>query len=116
LTSAIRGWRQVPTGFRPDLSKTLGSLLEKLDQAKLNGNSLSTSDVTLPESITRGRRVFGFALHVPFTGMENLLERIKLTNIHRNRSPVEYAVAARVFAYHGGVLSVWIFVLAILEK
>lgn len=117
LTSAIRGWRQVPTGFRPDLSRTLGgSLLEKLEQAKLNGHSLSTSDMTLPESITRGRRVFGFALHVPFTGMENLLERIKLTNIHRTRSPVEYAVASKVFAYHGGVLSVWIIVLSILEK
>lgn len=116
LTSAIRGWRHVPTGFRPDLSKTLGSLLEKLEEAKLNnGNSLSTSDMALPESITRGRRVFGFALHVPFTGMENLLERIKATNIHRNRSPrVEYAVAARVFAYHGGVLCVRMLVLSIL--
>ena len=118
LTSAIRGWRQVPTGFRPDLSKMLSSLLEKLEEAKLNnGHSLSTSGMTLPESITRGRRVFGFALHVPFTGMENLLERIKATDIHRNRSPrVEYAVAARVFAYHGGVLCVWIFVLSTLEK
>lgn len=116
VTGAIRGWRQVPTGFRPDLSKTLGSLLEKMEEAKLNnGNSLSTSGISLPESITRGRRVFGFALHVPFTGMENLLERIKATDIHRNRIPrVEYAVAARVFAYHGGVLCVWMFVLSIL--
>jgi hypothetical protein len=116
ITNSIRGWRQVPTGFRPDHSRTLGSLLEKMEQTKVYGNSLSTSDMTLPESITRGRRVFGFALHVPFTGMENLMERIKATGIHRNRSPcVEYAVAAKVFAYPGGVLSVWMFVLSTQE-
>lgn len=117
VQNAIRGWRQVPTSFRPDISVKIGGMIDKLEQAKLNGNSSSNSEMALPESITRARAVFGFALHVPFTGVESLIERVKATEIHRNRNPrVEYTVAVRAFMYPGGVISLWVFVCSIVES
>lgn len=117
VQNSIRGWRQVPTSFRTDISAKIGGILDKLEQEKLNGNSSSYSEVVLPESITRARTVFGFALHPPFTGVESLIERIKTTDIHRNRNPcAEYAVAARAFAYPGGVISLWVFVCTLVES
>jgi hypothetical protein len=117
VQNAIRGWRQVPTSFRPDISAKIGGITDRLEQAKLNGNPSFISAMALPESITKARTVFGFALHVPFTGLESLIERVKATEIHRNRSPrVEYAVASRAFAYPGGVVSLWVFVCSIVES
>jgi len=117
VQNAIRGWRQVPTSFRPDISVKIGGMIDKLEQTKLNGTSSSSSEMALPESITRARAVFGFALHVPFTGVESLIERVKATEIHRNRNPrVEFTVAARAFAYPGGVISLWVFVCSIVES
>ncbi len=117
VQNSIRGWRQVPTSFRPDVSAKIGAILDKLEQEKLSGNTSSYSEVVLPESITRARSVFGFALHAPFTGVESLIEKIKTTDIHRNRNPcAEYAVAARAFAYPGGVISLWVFVCTLVES
>jgi hypothetical protein len=111
ITNAIRGWRMVPTGFRTDLSAKIGGIIDKLEQAKLNGKSPPTSELTLPESITKGQRVFGFALHAPFTGVESVVARVKATDIHRNRNPrVEFVVVARAYAYPCGVTSLRVFV------
>ncbi len=117
VQNAIRGWRQVPTSFRPDISTKIGGMIDKLEQAKLNGNSSSNSEMALPASMTRARTAFGFALHVPFTGVESMIERVKATEIHRNRNPsVEYAVAARAFLYPGRVISLWVFVCSVVES
>lgn len=108
IQSSIRGWRYTATCFRTDINAKMASKLEQLEHAILNGIPMSNVESTLNEGMMK-TRMTGFILHEPFISVQEILDRVKATEIHRNRNPrVEYAVAARVFAYPGGVISVWV--------
>lgn len=111
IKSAVRGWRRSATSFRSDVGNRVTLILEKLEQARVEGQQIEHVDSVLPETVTKTRKVFGFPLHFPFTNVQNVLDAIEATEIHRNRNPrVEFALGVRVFPYPGGLLSVWVFV------
>ena len=117
LQNAIRSARRVATCFRTDLGAKIGHALEKLEQAKVSGQSTTAPDI-LPESITSTRTVFGFTLHEPFVSIQDVLARAEDTEIYRNNmNPrVEFAIVARAFVYPGGLVSLWVFVCSLTPK
>ena len=120
LQNAIRSARRVATSFRSDVSTIIGHTIEKLEDMKMSGQQISssmTTDIVLPESITNTRTVFGFTLHVPFTSIQDVLDRIEATEIHCNMNPrIEFGIAVRCFACPGGVISLWVFVCSLTPK
>jgi coiled-coil and C2 domain-containing protein 2A len=110
IQRSIREWRHISTCFRPDISSRIASKLEQLETAKMNGRLASNPQMTFSEGVTQPRgTLFGFVLHEPFTSVQDILDRVKVTEIHRNGNPrVEYAVAARAFGYPGGIISMWV--------
>jgi len=112
IKNSFREWRRVPCSFRGDVSSRLRFLLEELEEAKLNGRRGETRDlIAYLASVTRGRRIFGFPLHVIYTNTEDVIERIRQTDIHRSKVPgIEFALAVRIFPYESNVLSVWVFI------
>ena len=114
IKSSMRSWRRTTTSFRTDLVSKLSSVLARLEECKMTGKE---ADTALLDGISKNRNVFGFPLHFPFTNVEDVLDRIKATEIHQNRNPnVEFSIAVRVFAYPGGVMSVWVFVASLVPK
>ncbi len=110
IKDSMRGWRRGATSFRSDVGVKLTMMVEKLEQARLEGWPTSPVDCNLPENITKMRTVFGFSLHFPFTNIGEILSRIESTEIHRNKNPqVEFGLGVRVFAYPSGLHSVWVF-------
>lgn len=117
IQNAIRGWRRRTTSFRSDVGTKIAYTTEKLEHARMSGRQISKADITLSESITKTREVFGFTLHMPFTSIKNLLARVEATEIYRNNNPrVEFAVAVSAFPYPGGVISLWVYVCSLVPK
>jgi len=118
LQNAIRSARRVATSFRSDVGTIIGRTIEKLEDLKMSGQQSSmTTDIELPGSITNTRTVFGFTLQVPFTSIQDVLDRIEATEIHCNMNPrIEFGIAVRCFAYPGGVISLWVFVCSLTPK
>ena len=116
IQSSIRGWRNTATCYRTDINAKIASKLEQLELAKQNSLPTSNVEMTLNEGMTK-TRMTGFILHEPFTSVQDILDIIKVTEIHRNKNPrVEYAVAARAFAYPGGFISLWVCVCSVNES
>lgn len=116
IQSSIRGWRHTATCFRPDISAKIALKLEQLENAKLNGLPTSNVEMSLNERMMQSRMT-GFILHEPFNSVQDILDTIKASEIHRNRNPhVEYVVSVRAFAYPGGVSSVWVCVCLVKES
>lgn len=116
IQSSIRGWRNTATCYRTDINAKIASKLEQLELAKQNSLPTSNVEMTLNEGMTK-TRMTGFILHEPFTSVQDIVDRIKVTEIYRNKNPrVEYVVAARAFAYPGGFLSLWVCVCSVNES
>jgi hypothetical protein len=116
IKSAMREWRRTTTSFRTDIVSKLVSILEVNEQAKVSGKEQSCPPL---EVNSKTRSVFGFALHfnTPLTSTDDIMEKIKSTEIHNNRNPnVEFSIAVRVFAYPGGVMSIWIYICSSVPK
>lgn len=117
IKDSMRGWRRCATSFRSDVGVQLTLIVEKLEQARLEGRPTSSVESCLPESITKMRTAFGFSLHIPFTNVGEILSRIESTEIHRNKNPqVEFGIGVRVFAYPSGLLSVWVFLCSLVPS
>eukprot|EP00804_Cyclotella_cryptica_P009333 CCRYP_008997-RA/>CCRYP_008997-RA protein AED:0.07 eAED:-0.02 QI:0/0.66/0.25/1/1/1/4/0/1354 len=91
IKTAIRRWRRSTTSFRTDIVAKLSSILDKLEDSKMSGKQQDTSGL---DDLSKTRNVFGFPLHFAFTNIQDVLNQIKTTEIHRNRNPnVEFSVA-----------------------
>ena len=111
IKSAMREWRRTTTTFRHD--NKLTSILERKEQAKLSGKDIKSMSLDASSQ----SRAFGFALNFSFTCIGDIVEQIKLTEIHNNRNPnVEFSLSVRVFPYAGGVMSVWVYIGMVEEK
>ncbi|KAL7549348.1 hypothetical protein ACHAWF_012621 [Thalassiosira exigua] len=116
IQNAVRMWRRSATAFRSDVASKLAPIIEKLEQAKLEGLSVR-HDIILPESIMKTRAVFGFTLHAREGREKDVLDWVEATEIHRNRHPrAEFAVVVRAFPYPGGVNSLWVFICCLVPK
>lgn len=102
------------TSFRTDLVPKLVSILEKEEKCKLNARDQAA--VSMDMSSTT-KDIFGLSLHFAYTNIEDVLVAVKATELHANRNPnVEFSIAVRVFAYPGGIMSVWVFICSITPK
>ncbi|KAG6584931.1 Coiled-coil and C2 domain-containing protein 2A [Phytophthora cinnamomi] len=64
--------------------------------------------------LQRSKEVCGLPLHVSFTDIPRVLEIVENTNIHYNERPgVEFALAVYVCGYPNCVLSVWVYLAAL---
>lgn len=116
IQNAIRGWRRTATTFRSDVSAKLAQTLDKLEQSKIKPHS-QPNPFTVPETMATNRSVFGFTLHFGVESIDEILSRIKSSEIHLNRNPqVEFAIGVRVIPYPGGILSTWVFVGSLVPK
>ena len=112
IKTSIRGWRRQPSSFNNDVGNRLRQFLDDLEDNKRNGTPQKRSEEYLVSMnrILRGKNVFGFPLHFGFSNVEEILNRIEMTEIHQSKHPdVEFAVAVKIFPYECGLLSVWVF-------
>ncbi|XP_026531661.1 coiled-coil and C2 domain-containing protein 2A [Notechis scutatus] len=59
-------------------------------------------------------RVSGFPIHLPFSDVASIVEAVYSTGVHKTEIPnTEFALAAYVHAYPKHILSVWIYVAAL---
>lgn len=62
-------------------------------------------------------RMSGAPLHMPYVNISHIVDHVKSVGIHLNTDPkVEFALSVYVHAYPQYVLSVWVFVMALLPK
>ena len=116
IQNAIRGWRRTATTFRSDVSAKLAQTLDKLEQSKIKPHS-QPNPITVPETMATNRSVFGYTLHFGVESIDEILSRIKSSEIHLNRNPrVEFVVSLKAFPYPGGILSTWVFVGSLVPK
>ncbi|KAH8305950.1 hypothetical protein KR018_005944 [Drosophila ironensis] len=58
-------------------------------------------------------RLYGFTLNFPYTNLASISERIRTTCIHyNNHTDVEFCVAVHLHSHSNDVLSVWLFLMA----
>ena len=109
LEYAIRNSRRIATTFRGDVATIICRSLKQLELAKLRGHH--NPEISLPESISNTRNIFGYTLNEPFVSIQDVLARVETTEIHRNtlNPRVEFVVAVKAFAYPG-IVSLWVFV------
>lgn len=112
LKSAIRSWRRTTTCFNGDVSNRLDSVLEHLEKEKLNGiTTVSQKYEAALQAATKGRKIFGVDLHLPFTSVTDIIFSVESTCIHTCHHPdVEFALGVKIFVYCCQVLSVRVFV------
>jgi coiled-coil and C2 domain-containing protein 2A len=118
LKRDIRRWRRGPTGFKQDAGSRLRALLESMEHAKNGEQTLShVEHLNRLEQATRGRDLYGLPQNFAFTDVNEIVSKIKATEVHSCKHPdVEFALAVRVFPYHSNVLSVWVYFAALTPK
>ncbi|CAM9139827.1 unnamed protein product, partial [Phaeothamnion confervicola] len=69
------------------------------------------------EPTMRSRDLVGFPLHFGFTDVDAAVNRVRATGVHECRHPeVQFALAVQAFPYASNVLSVWVYVAAIMPR
>ena len=62
------------------------------------------------------KRVWGFPLNTTFTSLENLWKMIQTTKMHAvPRQDVEFGLAVYIEAYPANIMSVWVYLAAIID-
>ncbi len=105
--------------FELIVSQKMRSILENLE--KMKRHSEADEQATFIDDFIhdlhpsfRGKNVYGCPLHFKFTAIQDILEGVKLTGIHRSRlQDPTFGLAVRVFPYASGIFSVWVFALVV---
>lgn len=118
IKTMIRGSRRIPTSFNYELSKRLRNILENLEEKRLSGANISHSrDQTLHDITTKGMNINGVSSHYPFTNINHVIEKARMTDVHKNMHPnIEFAIAVKVFPYVCNVFSVRLYICALSQN
>ncbi|KAL3674077.1 hypothetical protein V7S43_000027 [Phytophthora oleae] len=129
LKLAVRRWRSshFATNFNAAAGLQLRDHLIVLER-EANGQSIQDTRATAEDSeqasprspkrlkqrLKRSREIYGLPLQVSFTDIPRVLEIVENTNIHYNERPgVEFALAVYVCGHPNCVLSVWVYLAAL---
>jgi coiled-coil and C2 domain-containing protein 2A len=102
---------------RPCIQK-FRMILKKLEQAACE-NDIIPDDTGMDElnKITATYDMSGYPINMPYIDNHTVIERVRATGIHLNAtSGVEFALCVHVQPYSNNVLSVWIYVAALIAK
>ncbi len=134
IKNAIRRWRsrryKSATTFHPDASSVIHDILPMLEDYKLLGHRAqsSTTDALSVQiiqdtindklkSVLRTRTLTGCPIHVPYSDVDAILNKIKSMCIHEtNDSDAQFVMAVRVFPLVNNLVSVWIYVGTVISK
>ncbi|KAA0165551.1 hypothetical protein FNF31_01896 [Cafeteria roenbergensis] len=138
LRTRVRLWRRpfaTRTAFRPELTERLRSLLGGLEQRSAavgatlgvaeawdsagsgGGIDLAVAHIHRLARAVTGHEVVGCPVHMPFKDMQSVLQAVRHTAVHEVEDPrASFAVACLTTPYPGQVLSVWVYVLALIPQ
>ena len=99
----------------PNIEATKGGLSMNTE---VNGGSfLASEHLNELQRIMTSHKICGFPLHFAFSDIDQLSEAVLATGVHLNREPgVEFALAVHVEPYPASVMSVWIYVAALVRR
>lgn len=109
----LRGHR--PTDLNRSLGNKLKELLKRFELDACGGAQLTQAehDAQL-KSVQDTYHLVGFPLHVAFTDIKPLLEKVRLTNLWQQDSPkIQFAITAYVHPYPNNVVSAWVYIAAL---
>ncbi|XP_072413129.1 coiled-coil and C2 domain-containing protein 2A-like [Chiloscyllium punctatum] len=110
LKNKIMEWRaHHPTRWNRYCTGVFQNFLPLLEQNL--GRSVSEEQSTGLESLLKEFKVSGFPMHMRYSNLQAIFDKVYSTGIHNIEIPnVEFAVAVYVYPYPNNVLSVWVYV------
>ena len=106
----LRGHR--PTDWNRSLGNQFKKLLKRFELDASGGSELTQAehDAQL-ERVQATWHLVGFPIHVAYTDMKPLLEKLRHTNLWQQDAPkIQFALSAYVHAYPNNVVSVWVYI------
>ena len=120
LRSDLKEWRSkhYQTYLNTTVSRDLQKTLESLEGYKMGRDGYSEYDhLDALKKWTATYDFSGFPLNFTFTDVKAISYAIKDTNIHMNEDPdVKFAITVKCFGYSNGIISVWVYVAALVRR
>ena len=116
----LKEWRSksYQTYLNQSVARDLQKTLESLESLK-RGAAGYNEDVHLDmlKKWTNSYDMNGYPLNFTFTDVKSISYAVKDTGIHLNEDPnVKFAITVKCFGYPCGVVSVWVYVAALVRK
>ncbi|XP_071499381.1 coiled-coil and C2 domain-containing protein 2A-like [Diadema antillarum] len=114
LRNCVMDWRpRHITRWNRHVIHTFRDILKKLE----NAPDLLASDNPTLKSITDSYNMCGFPLHMSYTEIKTIVDKVQSTGVHKNESnDVEFALAVHIHPYPNHVLSVWIYLASVTKR
>ncbi|XP_041483934.1 coiled-coil and C2 domain-containing protein 2A-like isoform X2 [Lytechinus variegatus] len=114
LRSCIMEWRpRHITRWNRHVIHTFRDILKKLEYTP---NLLDNENPNL-KSILESYNLCGFPLHMSYTDIKSIVDKVRSTGVHKNESnDVEYALAVHIHPYPNHILSVWIYLASVTRR
>uniref|UniRef100_W5MK02 C2 domain-containing protein n=1 Tax=Lepisosteus oculatus TaxID=7918 RepID=W5MK02_LEPOC len=115
LKKCIMDWRvQHRTRWNHQCIALLQEFLTKLEH--YSGASIIEEESRKIYRKMKEYKVTGFPLHIPYVDMETVIETVYSTRIHSTEIPeTEFALAVYINPYPNNILSLWIFLAALVK-
>ncbi|XP_071836357.1 coiled-coil and C2 domain-containing protein 2A-like [Apostichopus japonicus] len=114
LRDCVMDWRtRHITRWNRYCTQIFRQILKKLEHNESTGHDYSNDLQQVLESYS----LCGFPLHMPYTDMKSVIERVRSTGVHLTESPdTEFALAVHIHPYPCNVLSVWVYIASLTRK
>ncbi|XP_071964631.1 coiled-coil and C2 domain-containing protein 2A-like isoform X2 [Antedon mediterranea] len=114
LRDSIMNWRpRHITRWNRYCTQVFRKILTSLEFNK----SRVTENKTEAADILSSYNLCGFPLHMSYTDMKTVIEKVKSTGIHENESAnIEFALAVYIHPYPNNILSLWIYMASLSRK
>ncbi|XP_066919925.1 coiled-coil and C2 domain-containing protein 2A-like [Clytia hemisphaerica] len=112
LRDRLMEWRpRHITKFNRYCTQAFKNLLMTIE-SKVVMSSMTTEDHHEQlKQVLSSHQLTGFPLHMPFTDIESVIERVYSTGVHNAEdTDIEFALAAHVHPYPNSVLAVWVYI------
>ncbi|XP_062375164.1 protein CC2D2B-like [Sardina pilchardus] len=116
LKQRLMEWRSPhPTRWNRRLPILLSEILPKFETQD-DPSSMEEDLYTLPTKMS-DFKVTGLALHMPFTNMDAVTERVQNTQIHSTEIPgTEFVLLVYIHPYPNDILSVWVLLASLVAQ
>ncbi|XP_033097939.1 coiled-coil and C2 domain-containing protein 2A-like isoform X1 [Anneissia japonica] len=114
LRDAIMNWRpRHITRWNRYCTQEFRKILETLEFNK----SGSTENKAQAADILSSYNLCGFPLHMSYTDMRSVIEKVRSTGVHENESSnIEFALAVHIHPYPNNILSLWVYIASLSRK
>ncbi|KAM7074277.1 protein CC2D2B [Molossus nigricans] len=116
LKCKIMEWRpKQPTRWNRQCTCILRQILPQLELDA--GSFVSSEEESEFERLLQFYWIAGFAMQMPYTGVQSVIDAVYQTGIHASEFPqTEFSLAVYIHPYPNNILSVWVYLASLTRK